>query len=64
VFHSVETGRGKAGDYSVLIRFNSQRDLPSFPGILLSTATLFLLPLSQSIDTTTEFSLQHNGKRR
>ena len=64
VFRSVETGQGKEGDYSVLIRFNSQRDLPSFPVILLSTATLFLLPLSQSIDTTTEFSLQHNGKRR
>jgi len=62
VFRSVETGQGKAGDYSVLIRFNSQRDLPPFPVILLSTATLFLLPLSQSIDTTTEFSLQQNGK--
>jgi len=36
--------------------------LPPFPVILLSTATLFLLPLSQSIDTTTEFSLQQNGK--
>lgn len=62
VFRSVETGMGKPGDYSVLIRYNSQRDLPPFPVILLSTATLFLLPLSQSIDTTTEFSLQHDGK--
>jgi hypothetical protein len=30
--------------------------------VLLSAATLFLLPLSVSIDTTTEFSLQQDGK--
>ncbi len=62
VFRSVETGMGKPGDYSVLIRYNSQRDLPPFPVVLLSAATLFLLPLSQSIDTTTEFALQQDGK--
>ncbi|PRA33861.1 hypothetical protein [Pseudomonas poae] len=62
VFRSVETGMGKPGDYSVLVRFNSQRELPPFPVILLSTATLFLLPLSQSIDTTTEFAVQQDGK--
>lgn len=62
VFRSVETGIGKPGDYTVLIRYNSQRDVPPFPVVLLSAATLFLLPLSISIDTTTEFSLQHDGK--
>lgn len=62
VFRSIESGTGKAGDYTVLIKFNSERDLPPFPLVLLSAATLFLLPLSQSIDTTTEFSLKHDGK--
>ena len=62
VFRSIESGTGKAGDYTVLIKFNSERDLPPFPVVLLSAATLFLLPLSQSIDTTTEFSLKHDGK--
>ncbi len=62
VFRSVETGIGKPGDYTVLIRYNSQRDVPPFPVVLLSAATLFLLPLSISIDTTTDFSLQHDGK--
>ena len=62
VFRSIESGTGKAGDYTVLIKFKSERDLPPFPVVLLSAATLFLLPLSQSIDTTTEFSLKHDGK--
>ena len=63
VFRSVESGRGNADDYSVWVRYNVQRDMPPFPVVLLSAATLFLLPLSVSIDTTTEFSLQHNGKQ-
>ncbi|WP_321836250.1 hypothetical protein [Pseudomonas kulmbachensis] len=62
VFRSIESGTGKPGDYAVLIKFKSERDLPPFPVVLLSAATLFLLPLSQSIDTTTEFSLKHDGK--
>ena len=62
VFRSVESGMGKPGDYSVLIRSNVQRDMPPFPLLLLSAATLFLMPLSVSIDTTTEFSLQQDGK--
>jgi hypothetical protein len=62
VFRTVENGTGNAGDYAVLIRFKSERDLPPFPVVLLSAATLFLLPLSQSIDTTTEFSVQRDGQ--
>ncbi|AUG08772.1 hypothetical protein [Pseudomonas sp. S09G 359] len=62
IFRSVEAGMGKPGDYSVLIRSDVQRDMPPFPVVLLSAATLFLLPLSVSIDTTTEFSLQQDGK--
>ncbi|WPN96445.1 hypothetical protein [Pseudomonas sp. MUP55] len=63
VFRSVESGRGNAGDYSVWVRYTIERDMPPFPVVLLSAATLFLMPLSVSIDTTTEFSLQQNGKQ-
>ena len=62
VFENVQTGPGQPGDYSARIQFTSEHDLPPFPVILLSAATLFLMPLSNGIDTHTEITLLHEGK--
>jgi len=63
VFRNIETGSGKAGEYSVQIKLNMQREYPPFPVVLLSCATLFMLPLSKEIDTETEFTVLRGDQR-
>ena len=62
VFENVQTGAGKPGDYSARIQFQSGREIPPMPVIFLSAATLFLMPLSNGIDTRTDITLLHEGK--
>lgn len=61
VFDKVETGAGAAGDYAVRVKLDSARNSASFPVLLLSAATLFLMPLPREIDTTAEFTLLRDG---
>ncbi|MHC8371837.1 hypothetical protein ACYZT2_13720 [Pseudomonas sp. MDT1-85] len=63
VFRTIETGSGKGDEYNVQVKLNVQRDLPPFPVILLSCATLFLLPLSDEINTQSEFTVFQGNKR-
>lgn len=63
VFRTIETGTGKGDEYNVQVKLDVQRHLPPFPVILLSSATLFLLPLSDEIDTQTEFTVFQGNKR-
>lgn len=63
VFRTIETGSGKADEYNVQVKLDVERHLPPFPVILLSTATLFLLPLSNEFDTQTEFTVYQGDKR-
>lgn len=63
VFRTIETGSGKADEYNVQVKLNVERHLPPFPVILLSSATLFLLPLSNEFDTQSEFTVFQGDKR-
>jgi hypothetical protein len=62
VFENVQTGAGEPGDYSARIQFKSDHEIPAMPLIFLSAATLFLMPLSNGIDTRTDITLLHEGK--
>lgn len=63
IFRSIETGTGKSDEYSVQVKLDMKRDYPPFPVVLLSSATLFLLPLSKEFDTQAEFSVYQGDKR-
>ncbi len=62
VFENVQTGAGEPGAYSARIQFNSERKIPPMPVVFLSAATLFLMPLSNGIDTRTDITLLHEDK--
>lgn len=62
VFSAVEPGVGKAGDFTVWIRFQTKTEVPPFPVVLLSCATLFMLPLSKDIVTQAQFTVLQDGK--
>ncbi|MCU1771410.1 hypothetical protein [Pseudomonas sp. 13B_3.2_Bac1] len=63
VFRNVETGSGQNDAYNVQVKLNMQREFPPFPVVLLSCATLFMLPLSKEYDTQAEFSVYQGDKR-
>lgn len=63
VFRNVETGSGQNDAYNVQVKLNMQREFPPFPAVLLSCATLFMLPLSKEYDTQAEFSVYQGDKR-
>jgi hypothetical protein len=62
VFSAVKPGAGKAEDYTVHIKLQTKTEHPPFPVVLLSCATLFMLPLSKEIVTQTQFTVVHDGK--
>ncbi|ANH98299.1 hypothetical protein A8L59_13065 [Pseudomonas koreensis] len=63
VFRDVQTGTAKGDEYSVQVKLNMQREFPPFPVVLLSCATLFMLPLSKEYNTEAEFSVYQGDKR-
>ncbi|WP_166219400.1 hypothetical protein [Pseudomonas atagonensis] len=63
VFRAIETGTGKDDAYNVHVKLNMHREFPPFPVVLLSCATLFMLPLSKEYDTEAEFSVYQGDKR-
>jgi len=63
VFRAIETGTGKDDEYSVHVNMNMKVDYPPFPVVLLSCATLFMLPLSKEFDTQAQFSVYQGTTR-
>ncbi|WP_433587844.1 hypothetical protein [Pseudomonas koreensis] len=63
VFRDVQTGTAKGDEYIVQVKLNMQREFPPFPVVLLSCATLFMLPLSKEYNTEAEFSVYQGDKR-
>lgn len=62
VFRDIKTGTVKDDDYSVNVDMKMAYDYPPFPVVLLSCATLFMLPLSKEINTHTQFTLMQGNK--
>lgn len=62
MFSDVISGQPPADGYAVRVNVAQERDLPPFPVILLSAATLFLLPISDSMDSRLGFTLMKGGQ--
>ncbi len=62
VFSAIEADVGSEEDYSVHVQMEVKRQYPPYPLVLLSSATLFLLPLSREIGTDAEFTVSQGRK--
>lgn len=63
MFEDVLSGMPPAGGYAVRIKVAQERDGAAFPLVLLSAATLFLLPLSMDEDTRLDFTLLKGDRK-
>jgi hypothetical protein len=62
VFSKVDNGAAGEGETQVMVKLDAQRKLAPTPLLLLSCATLFLLPLQNDLDTKAEFTVMRDGK--
>lgn len=62
VFSKVESGSAAQGETQVMVKLDAQRKVAPAPVLLLSAATLFLLPIQNDMDTKAEFTVMRDGK--
>ena len=62
MFSDVISGQPPTGGYGLRVNFTQARDLPSFPVVMASALTLFLLPVGDGTDSQLGFTLTQDGK--